>query len=700
MIKFFAFDYWPGVTLKFFLVLIFITSLNVYCETEVDFISKLNIIFKSQEITPSENDKKIALIIGQIFNNNKPELTLKLVKENQKNIQSNPKFSPFNNWTTNILNCLKQTDTVKIISSIEEISIGTHKLEKSLHENFLKTCHEHLLGNLLKSLNSSDKLDNEKVKNYFVSKIIEMTSSNTLVTKTAALLKLIKNKKSFNFINDEINKTYVSKKQVPPEEIIKVIQVSSDLTGLIQKQGMPGVNLEIVYLNYLDDLIKKINNTDNQLQLNSLYTDLDKFFSLNKNNISSKRGKSKLIILAKDLGRNNRYEESSRIFSLLKADTDLELAHESLFGIINNFIALDKSKDAFLFIEKEGLLNHFYGLNSKLKYWIAHTCEINGKRGLSEKLYTQIIEDNPLTYYAIISSKHLKKMNNSLDEHDPQKYFNSKIASGEEIGINNFSEDFLNDLIRLRLWDYIGHRELSKLEFFSINEEGAQYIKAKNFKLSDAIVKENAIILTAFVFSLNNNYIYGFNIIQQALLEGKIYPNTTLLKVLFPTLYLEEIKKLDTEIDPIILLALIRQESGFNPKAKSLVGARGLMQLMPQTAKQLNRRVKAHELEKPDTNLKLGIQYFKYLCKRYDNNLVYVLSAYNAGERRVDRWQKEIFKSDNIVHNIEQIPFQETRDYVKLIFRNMYFYKTLIASQTTDSHDPNQIYDINLGFKR
>jgi soluble lytic murein transglycosylase len=126
------------------------------------------------------------------------------------------------------------------------------------------------------------------------------------------------------------------------------------------------------------------------------------------------------------------------------------------------------------------------------------------------------------------------------------------------------------------------------------------------------------------------------------------------------------------------------------------------MQIMPMTAKRIRRGARDKHLVTPQTNMEIGTAYFKGLMKRYDENLVYVLAAYNAGEGRVDRWKGSLFDADqSILRNIESIPFLETRNYVKLIFRNIFFYKLLQATNNyKDPIDHNVIFDVKLGFKQ
>src|SRR5690606_28157815 len=165
-----------------------------------------------------------------------------------------------------------------------------------------------------------------------------------------------------------------------------------------------------------------------------------------------------------------------------------------------------------------------------------------------------------------------------------------------------------------------------------------------------------------------------------------------------PKPFWESIVSNKNNIDPILAISLIRQESGFNPEARSRVGATGLMQLMPNTAKRFNRRVTIKRLEDPFLNINIGTKYFSNLLKRYDTNVVHSLAAYNAGERRVDRWQDEYFTQDTALHNIEEIPFLETRKYVKLIFRNVFFYKFLEEpAKVASSENLNLLFAEYLG---
>lgn len=161
------------------------------------------------------------------------------------------------------------------------------------------------------------------------------------------------------------------------------------------------------------------------------------------------------------------------------------------------------------------------------------------------------------------------------------------------------------------------------------------------------------------------------------------------LEVRFPTPYLEEIHKAAESrgIDPAFVFAVVRQESAFGAEAKSPVGALGLMQLMPATARQTARRIKQPapsraDLLIPAKNIRLGTAYLASLLDRYEGNRFFTLAAYNAGPHRVSRWQPE---ADPVPADIwvANITFKETREYVERILTYTAVYEWRLGREIT-----------------
>ena len=130
------------------------------------------------------------------------------------------------------------------------------------------------------------------------------------------------------------------------------------------------------------------------------------------------------------------------------------------------------------------------------------------------------------------------------------------------------------------------------------------------------------------------------------------------------------------------VLSIARQESAFNPRARSHAGARGLMQLMPATARQAARKHRipyrrTSELYRPETNIALGTAHLAWLARRFDNSKVFATAAYNAGSTPVKRWLNDRGHLPLDIW-IETIPYDETRNYVQnvLAFRVIYGSRT------------------------
>ena len=136
--------------------------------------------------------------------------------------------------------------------------------------------------------------------------------------------------------------------------------------------------------------------------------------------------------------------------------------------------------------------------------------------------------------------------------------------------------------------------------------------------------------------------------------------------------------------EPALVLGLIRQESLFNKKAVSRVGARGLMQLMPGTAKRTAPKAglrydSARLTEDPDYNVALGRHYLAEMLERYDGQHILAIAAYNAGPGRVDEWLERFGAPPSDPYGaidwIERIPFYETRNYVQRVLEAMVVYR-------------------------
>jgi soluble lytic murein transglycosylase len=136
--------------------------------------------------------------------------------------------------------------------------------------------------------------------------------------------------------------------------------------------------------------------------------------------------------------------------------------------------------------------------------------------------------------------------------------------------------------------------------------------------------------------------------------------------------------------DPYLIVSIIRQESSFRARVVSPAGAVGVMQLMPRTARRMAvkmrmRRFSASMLYEPGINIEFGVQYFSRLLGTFSNRAVYALAGYNAGPNRIEQWNRST-RSTDVEEFIENIPFDETRVYVKNILRDYFHYQRLYGN--------------------
>jgi soluble lytic murein transglycosylase len=155
----------------------------------------------------------------------------------------------------------------------------------------------------------------------------------------------------------------------------------------------------------------------------------------------------------------------------------------------------------------------------------------------------------------------------------------------------------------------------------------------------------------------------------------------------YPLPHWQEIQQVAREYgqDPFVIAAIIREESRFDEAALSRAGARGLMQLMPSTARDEARRLgipsRDLDLFDPATSIRLGTYSFSRRLDRFKGNVVLALAGYNAGDYRANRWAKKL---DGLERDefIDLIPYRETRLYIKRILASYDQYRWIYGSET------------------
>jgi soluble lytic murein transglycosylase-like protein len=168
------------------------------------------------------------------------------------------------------------------------------------------------------------------------------------------------------------------------------------------------------------------------------------------------------------------------------------------------------------------------------------------------------------------------------------------------------------------------------------------------------------------------------------------YQSSVPVEVLFayyPLHYGDEIRTYarETGLPGYLIAGIIRQESAFDPRATSPVGARGLMQLMPGTARDVSRKVGVpyhpERLYDPETSVRFGSVYFKELLDRFDGNVELALAGYNGGPNRISRLWKESGRPDvELADFVETLHLDESRNYVKRILVLADSYRQLYPS--------------------
>lgn len=307
-------------------------------------------------------------------------------------------------------------------------------------------------------------------------------------------------------------------------------------------------------------------------------------------------------------------------------------------------------------------------------YWRGKILESIGSDEEAKTAYEKLIREYPLSYY----TERITEQRSDISFIWP--------ASVSK------KEDFINLEGFLKKYDKIegkGQLSLLKAELFgevSFYKEAIIELKGTLnyypgnifllFKLSDIYKKNKDYYDSLNYAEIIFNYLKDNYLLEELPLE--------LWESLYPLYYEDLIREraLEYEIDPLLVLAMIREESRFNAWNESVAGARGLMQIIFLTGEWIAQKINLEEfndemLFDPEINIDLGCWYINYLKERFSNDSILVISGYNAGPGTTSKWLKQYDRSD-LDNFVENVPYSETREHIKKVMKSYQMYKRLV----------------------
>ncbi|MCF8058045.1 MAG: lytic transglycosylase domain-containing protein [Bacteriovoracaceae bacterium] len=546
-------------------------------------------------------------------------------------------------------------------TSCESKSSDNH-VEQKFRALYRKICLKIISQNILRKKTNLSSHERE-----FIEKNWQYLSSFKTRSQFISLLESLKPTDRI-FFSQILRNFIFNKRKLPHKDLLRFVVIDQKLTKHIQDLHLFDEKHKGFYSREFTFLVQQFKKNylvgNDDLSQDYLEKAID-FYDLNHQRIDNSKAWTLFITSGKKVARREDLTLALDLFKISEKTADSDQLHESKFQMLFTLYRDRKLSDAREFIQNEDLIKNFDQLNSKLRFWISRVFQESKEFKKAKELYLKQIELSPLSFYSILSLKNLRRFTPEYDI--------SLLVTDNTPLLNNLnlSKDVLNEIFLFDTFKTAGSNFLS-----SIQAQEIRYISSSRF-FNDVepgqSIKLKSYFLIKF-FSDRNEHLSSFKVAYTKLNQGVIKLNSLVIDSLFPNKFRGIVKSKSSVIDEKILLSLIRQESAFNERAQSIVGARGLMQIMPATGKQYVRNLKASNLYDPNLNVTIGAKYLEKLLRRYDGSLVFALAAYNAGMGNVGRWQKTIPFSDDNLANIEMIPFKETRNYVKLIYRNLFFY--------------------------
>ena len=299
--------------------------------------------------------------------------------------------------------------------------------------------------------------------------------------------------------------------------------------------------------------------------------------------------------------------------------------------------------------------------SARADYWAGRAASASGDKRNAE-VYYRLASNNPTTFYGQLGSaalSHMKGKEAHLAlprEPKPNAEQKKSFRRQELIRVAQILHDFHRDV---QQWSFMLH-------------------------LADTLQTPQELVQLSDLALTFNDPKLSLRIAKTASQRNILLPERA-----YPVAYMPAYASKGPPVEKALVYGLSRQESEFDPQARSPVGARGLMQLMPNTARMVARQVdvpysRDRLTSDPAYNAMLGSAHLGDLIQGYDGSYIMSIAAYNAGASRVGEWQGQFGDPRSTAIDpidwIESIPFSETRNYVQRVMENLEVYRTRLSN--------------------
>lgn len=371
------------------------------------------------------------------------------------------------------------------------------------------------------------------------------------------------------------------------------------------------------------------------------------------------------FILGRMQEQDKNWDGANRFYSLaIQAHPDSDIKDKILWAQAWLLYKVEKYPEAQSAWEQILSASQDKSLKFRSQYWMARAIEMQ-KPGSAFAQFKDLAETDHLGFYGILAQRQIKVDLKPIPKSSAELSYDILAKAGIPA-----------DLLLAVEW--------------------SQYLREKNILVSTLKKIESQV-------NLHNDPIIEFEYARLQAQAGQFLPLFAKVstlepsarqkvlaqdsELLFPNIIPEYVEQVNAQYhySSSLVFAIIRQESAFDPLARSPADALGLMQLLPLVA--ANSSLKAgvewkenNQLYDSQTNIQLGSYELERLLKKWDQQYIPAIASYNASEKAVKGWLKSRFRSDPIEF-IEEIPYEETRNYIKLVLRNYIFYERMKRKQ-------------------